>query len=58
MDKILDSADHPLDGKGWWKESEEPWQTLACCMEIAKAIRSPDPEGMFEFDFFYFLIAE
>ncbi|XP_072944627.1 DNA-directed RNA polymerase, mitochondrial [Epargyreus clarus] len=44
MDKILDSADHPLDGKGWWKESEEPWQTLACCMEIAKAVRSPNPE--------------
>lgn len=27
----------------WWAESEEPWQTLACCKEIANAIRSPDP---------------
>ncbi|CAK1587142.1 unnamed protein product [Parnassius mnemosyne] len=44
MDKILDSADNPLDGEGWWKKSEEPWQTLACCMEIAKAVRSPNPE--------------
>ncbi|XP_050347708.1 DNA-directed RNA polymerase, mitochondrial [Nymphalis io] len=44
MDKILDSADNPLDGEGWWKESEEPWQTLACCMEIANAVRSPNPE--------------
>ncbi|XP_045488794.1 DNA-directed RNA polymerase, mitochondrial [Pieris rapae] len=44
IDQILDSADNPLDGDGWWKNSEEPWQTLACCMEIAKAIRSPNPE--------------
>ncbi|KAG6451382.1 hypothetical protein O3G_MSEX007099 [Manduca sexta] len=44
MDKILDSADKPLDGEGWWMQSEEPWQTLACCMEIANAVRSPNPE--------------
>lgn len=44
MDKILDSADNPLTGKMWWAESEEPWQTLACCMEIANAHRAPDPE--------------
>jgi len=44
MDKILDSADYPLTGKMWWTESEEPWQTLACCMEIAAAHRSPNPE--------------
>ena len=34
-----------LQGKRWWAESEEPWQTLACCMEIAKAIESGDPEN-------------
>ncbi|KAJ8712475.1 hypothetical protein PYW07_005317 [Mythimna separata] len=44
MDKILDSADRPLEGSRWWAESEEPWQTLACCMEIANAVRSPNPE--------------
>lgn len=44
IDKILDAADNPLTGNMWWAESEEPWQTLACCMEIADAIRSPDPE--------------
>lgn len=33
-----------FQGKMWWSESDEPWQTLACCMEIANAIRSPDPE--------------
>ncbi|XP_033764314.1 DNA-directed RNA polymerase, mitochondrial-like isoform X2 [Pecten maximus] len=42
MDKILDSADSPLDGEQWWLESDEPWQTLACCKEIAAAIRSED----------------
>ncbi|KAG5851369.1 hypothetical protein ANANG_G00092560 [Anguilla anguilla] len=26
----------------WWMEVDEPWQALACCMEIAKASRSPD----------------
>lgn len=24
-------------------DSEEPWQTLACCMEVARAVRAPDP---------------
>lgn len=24
-------------------EADEPWQTLACCMEVAQAVRSPDP---------------
>lgn len=32
-------------GKRWWAESEEPWQTLACCMEIAKALESDDVES-------------
>ena len=45
IDLILDSADNPLTGKGWWKKSDEPWQTLSCCKEIAAAIRSPDPES-------------
>ena len=45
MDDILDSADNPLTGKRWWMESEEPWQTLACCMEIANAVRSDNPEN-------------
>lgn len=44
MEDILDSADNPLTGKMWWLESDEPWQTLACCMEIADASRSDNPE--------------
>uniref|UniRef100_A0A8C7F9C1 DNA-directed RNA polymerase n=1 Tax=Oncorhynchus kisutch TaxID=8019 RepID=A0A8C7F9C1_ONCKI len=43
MDDILDSADNPLNGKKWWQNADEPWQALACCMEIANAVRSPDP---------------
>ncbi|XP_065215775.1 DNA-directed RNA polymerase, mitochondrial [Planococcus citri] len=42
---ILDSAENPLTGKMWWADSEEQWQTLACCMEIKKAIDSGDPEN-------------
>ncbi|XP_048479577.1 DNA-directed RNA polymerase, mitochondrial isoform X3 [Plutella xylostella] len=44
LDLILDSADNPLTGKRWWAQSEEPWQTLAACMEIANAVRSPNHE--------------
>ncbi|KAM4738485.1 DNA-directed RNA polymerase, mitochondrial [Anableps anableps] len=43
MEDILDSADNPLNGKKWWMEADEPWQALGCCMEIANAVRSPDP---------------
>lgn len=43
MDNIVDSADNPLTGRKWWVTSDEPWQTLATCMEIARVLRSPDP---------------
>ncbi|XP_077188043.1 DNA-directed RNA polymerase, mitochondrial isoform X2 [Paroedura picta] len=43
MGDILDSADYPLTGRKWWMTVDEPWQALACCMEIAKATRAPDP---------------
>ncbi|VDM34567.1 unnamed protein product [Hydatigera taeniaeformis] len=39
LDDIVDSADRPFDGRGWWREQEEPWQTLACCRELAAALR-------------------
>ncbi|KAJ7993063.1 hypothetical protein DPEC_G00268550 [Dallia pectoralis] len=42
MDLIMDSADRPLTGKRWWQDADEPWQALACCMEITNAVRSPD----------------
>ncbi|XP_015604039.1 DNA-directed RNA polymerase, mitochondrial [Cephus cinctus] len=43
LDDILDSANKPLTGKKWWTTSDEPWQTLAACKEIAQALKSEDP---------------
>lgn len=31
-----------LQGRKWWMNADEPWQALACCMEIANASRAPD----------------
>lgn len=43
MDEIIASADDPDRDDAWWKKSDKPWQTLATCMEIAAAVRSPNP---------------
>lgn len=40
----MDSADNPLNGEGWWKLSDEPWQTLVACIELTEALCSADPE--------------
>lgn len=32
-----------LKGGKWWQSGDDPWQVLACCMEITDAIRSGDP---------------
>ncbi|XP_034939045.1 DNA-directed RNA polymerase, mitochondrial [Chelonus insularis] len=44
LDDIIDSAEKPMTGRMWWKQSEEPWQTLATCKEIAAALKTPNPE--------------
>lgn len=36
---ILDSARDPLNGEKWWMSSDEPWQTLAACVEIEQALK-------------------
>uniref|UniRef100_A0A1I7USX2 DNA-directed RNA polymerase n=1 Tax=Caenorhabditis tropicalis TaxID=1561998 RepID=A0A1I7USX2_9PELO len=36
---ILDSARDPLGGEQWWMTSDEPWQTLAACVEIEQALK-------------------
>lgn len=41
LPEIIDSAEKPFTGLGWWKKSEEKWQTLACCIEIANALKCP-----------------
>lgn len=42
-DDIYDSAANPLEGKRWWLDAEDPWQTLAACIEMKNAWDSPDP---------------
>ncbi|GAM24151.1 hypothetical protein SAMD00019534_073260 [Acytostelium subglobosum LB1] len=44
MDDIFDSADNPLKGRKWWLKADSPWQTLAACIELTDALRSPKPE--------------
>ncbi|PWA01722.1 hypothetical protein BB558_002162 [Smittium angustum] len=44
-DEIVDSAKNPLKGKGWWLKSEDPWQTLAACIDLVNAIESGDPKN-------------
>ncbi|KAL5594125.1 hypothetical protein BROUX41_001171 [Berkeleyomyces rouxiae] len=43
LQDIYDSATNPLNGKRWWLESEDAWQTLAACFELKAALDSPDP---------------
>ncbi|KAH8728558.1 hypothetical protein GQ44DRAFT_608811 [Phaeosphaeriaceae sp. PMI808] len=43
LDEVYDSATKPLDGRRWWTKAEDPWQFLACCMELKNALDSPDP---------------
>lgn len=43
LDKVIDSAERPLDGERWWLDAEEPWQCLSVCMEINRALKSGDP---------------
>jgi DNA-directed RNA polymerase len=43
LDEIYDSATNPLEGRRWWVKAEDPWQCLACCMELKNAFDSPDP---------------
>lgn len=43
MEDIYDSAEKPLDGRRWWQNADDPWQCLACCMELRAALESSDP---------------
>ncbi|KAF2871359.1 DNA-directed RNA polymerase mitochondrial precursor [Massariosphaeria phaeospora] len=43
VQEIFDSATNPLGGRRWWAKAEDPWQCLACCMELKNALDSPDP---------------
>ena len=43
--QIIESAENPMDGRGWWREQEEPWQVLSVCKEIRDAMASGDPDN-------------
>ncbi|KAJ4379891.1 DNA-directed RNA polymerase [Didymella sp. IMI 355093] len=43
MNEIVDSATNPLGGRRWWAKAEDPWQCLACCIELKNAFELPDP---------------
>ncbi|GMI43369.1 hypothetical protein TrCOL_g9668, partial [Triparma columacea] len=43
-DDIVKSAQDPL-GHLWWNEADEPWQCLAVCKELTRAVESGDPAG-------------
>ena len=35
-----------MQGRRWWTKSDEPWQTLAACMEVDAALNCPEgPEN-------------
>ena len=42
-DDIQDAVVNPLRGKRWWLTAEDPWQCLATCIELVKALALPDP---------------
>ncbi|CAD21670.3 DNA-directed RNA polymerase [Caenorhabditis elegans] len=44
---MLDSARDPLNGQKWWMSSDEPWQTLAACVEIENATRYGSDVALF-----------
>lgn len=44
IEEIRDSVADPLGGKKWWLGAEDPWQCLATCQELVKALDSPVPE--------------
>ncbi|KAF2467692.1 DNA/RNA polymerase [Lindgomyces ingoldianus] len=43
LNEVYDSATNPLNGRRWWAKAEDPWQCLACCIELKNALDSPDP---------------
>jgi DNA-directed RNA polymerase len=43
LEKIIDSAQNPIDGSRWWLEAECSWQFLAACFELEQALRLNDP---------------
>ena len=43
IELIRDSVRDPLNGQGWWKKADKPWQFLASAIELVEALELPDP---------------
>jgi len=43
IEAVRASAQDPLAQGAWWKDAEEPWQCLATCIELDKALELSDP---------------
>ena len=41
---MIESATDPINGAGWWRTTERPFQTLAACFEIKAALDSGNVE--------------
>jgi DNA-directed RNA polymerase len=44
MDEVIKSVADPLSDDAWWMKLDDPFQGLATCYEIVRAIDSGDPE--------------
>ncbi|AMD20207.1 HDL537Wp [Eremothecium sinecaudum] len=44
LEHVKESAENPLNGKGWWKKADKPWQCLATCLELNEAYKLENPE--------------
>jgi DNA-directed RNA polymerase, mitochondrial len=43
LSEVIDSVNNPLDGRRWWLSAEDPWQCLAACFDLKRALDLPDP---------------
>lgn len=49
LELIKDSVRDPLNGQGWWKSADKPWQFLAAAVELVEALSLPDPSKYISF---------
>jgi DNA-directed RNA polymerase len=43
MDEVRDSAANPISGRRWWTKAEDPFQALATCFDLVRAVDSGNP---------------
>ena len=49
LELIKDSVRDPLNGSGWWKSADKPWQFLAAATELVEALELSDPTKYISF---------